>query len=109
MDTTELWYLHHYIGEGRVCEIFERIDKNYKSLWDVPFDRVDSALQAAYNAYWNAIPGPRKSGGIASLCQPGPGELDHVVKSFAKDYTINLKLQLDRKSSSQSAQFIRVG
>ncbi len=96
MDTTKFVHLHHYIGEGRVRKIFERIDTRFQSQWDVPFDRVDSALQAAYNAYWNAIPGPRKSGGIASLCQPGPGELSHVVKSFAKDYTINLKLQLDR-------------
>lgn len=88
---TELWYLEHFVGEGKVKEVFVALDYRYLDKWEIPYDRVNKALKAAVDDYWNAIPGPRKRAGLLALLQPGPGELNHVLEAFAATYTGNMR------------------
>jgi hypothetical protein len=87
----ERWYLDHFAGEEKVKDTFVALDKRYLDEWDIPYDRVEKAFIAAKDEYWNAVPGPRGKTGLLALCEPGPGELDHVLDAFAKRYTDNMK------------------
>lgn len=79
--------IDYFCGIQTVKNIFVRQDERYFHTWAIPFGESDCILEAAYHAHWKGVPKEeRRRGGLMGLCEPGPGELNHVVVDFARKY-----------------------
>jgi hypothetical protein len=78
-------FIDHYIGEDTVNSIFVKVDERFRNEWTIPYDRVELALENEINKHWNFMPmNQRMRGGLHGLVQRGPGEMNDVVRAFAK-------------------------
>ena len=77
--------MEHYISNDRVREIFVEVDARFGNEWVIPYERVETAMLAEVDRYWNYLPvGERRRGGLYGLVERGPGEMEDVVLAFAE-------------------------